>query len=190
MLGPGPIRLDKRPHQRLEIAGGRGMDSKQDDTRLRESNTALDGNLPEVFIQRQQDARRRFGEVQQGGVLPAGAIGSSPQHVVAGGSQQFDNRPRKVLVGEEAHLSGNRIGLVFVGQVTGVGQAGENVVSRQPGIVRQELVFGLTGGEEFENELDGQTRPANHWFAGQDLRIDDDAFRKRHNHSLVCNGAV
>jgi len=28
---------------------------------------------------------------------------------------------------------------------------------------RQELVFGLTGGEEFENELDGQTRPANHW---------------------------
>jgi hypothetical protein len=41
-----------------------------------------------------------------------------------------------------------------------------------------------------ENELDGQACPADHWFSGQDLGIDDDAFRKRHNHSLVCNGAV
>ena len=92
---------------------------------------------------------------------------------------------------EEAHLpwkwvGWNRIGLVFVGQVAGLGQAGENVVSRQAGIVCQQLAFGLTGSEEFENELNGQACLADHWFAGQDLGIDHDAFRKRHNHSLAC----
>lgn len=25
------------------------------------------------------------------------------------------------------------------------------------------------GREEFENEFDGETRPSDHWFAGQDL---------------------
>jgi hypothetical protein len=39
---------------------------------------------------------------------------------VAVGAKRFDNRPRKVLVGEDAHLRRNRIGLVFVGQVAGV----------------------------------------------------------------------
>ncbi len=40
------------------------MNSKQDDARLFDRNPALNGNLPEVLIQRQYDARFGFGEVQ------------------------------------------------------------------------------------------------------------------------------
>jgi hypothetical protein len=46
-----------------------------------------------------------------------------------------------------------------VGQIAGVRQAGKNVLSRQSGIVDQEVVLGLAGCEEFQNELDGETRP-------------------------------
>ena len=102
------------------------------------------------------------------------------------GAKCLDNRPRKVFVSEKPHLHWNRIGLVFVGQVAGVGQAGENILSRQARIVYQELALGLAGREEFENELDGQTGPSDHWFAGQDLRIHDDALGKRHDLSLPC----
>ena len=162
------------------------MDPKQDNAALLERRPALDGNLPKVLIQSQHDARFGFGEIQKGGILSAGAIGSGPKHIVAIGAKHLDNRLREALVGEEAHLRRNRIGLVFVGQVAGVRQAGENILARQARIVCLDLVLGLTGREEFENELDGQTRPSDHWFAGHDLGVDDDALREGHNRSLPC----
>jgi hypothetical protein len=48
----------------------------------------------------------------------------------------------------------------------------------------QEFALGLAGRKEFENELDGQARPSDHRFAGQDPGIDDDALRQRHDLSL------
>lgn len=95
----------------------------------------LNGNLPEVLIQRQHDTPLGFGKVQKDNILPSRAIGPGPKDIVAVGAKRLDNRPRKVLVSEDAHLRWNRIGLVFVRQVAGIGQASENVVSRQPGIV-------------------------------------------------------
>lgn len=64
----------------------------------------------------------------------SGAISARPKNVVAAGATCLDARLRKVLVSEEAHLRWNRIGLVFVGQVAGVRQAGEDVLSRQSGV--------------------------------------------------------
>lgn len=90
--------------------------------------------------------------------------------------QYGDNRLGEVLVSEQAHLRWNRIGLVFVGQVAGVRQAGENILSRQARVICQDIALGLAGHEQFENELDCQTRPADHWLAGQDSRIHDNAF--------------
>lgn len=49
------------------------------------------------------------------------------------GAPTLNGNPPEVLIGEEAHLSRNRKGLVFVGQIAGVRQAGENVISRQSG---------------------------------------------------------
>ena len=117
------------------------MGSKQDDTRLFEWNPALNGNLPEVLVQYQHDAGLGLGKIQQDGILPSGAIGPGPAHIVAGGAESLDDRLGKVLVGEQAHLSWKRVGLVFVGQVTGIRQTGENVVSRQAGIVGITTVY-------------------------------------------------
>ncbi len=94
--------------------------------------------------------------------------------------------PRKVLVSEDAHLRWNRIGFVFVRQVAGVGETGENVVSSEPGVVRQNLALGLAGREEFEDEFYGKTGSTDHRFASQDLGINDDTLRKRHIHGLAC----
>lgn len=64
-----------------------------------------------------------------------------------------------------------------MGQVAGVRQARKNVPSRQPWVVCQQFILGLAGRQEFENELNGQTRPPDHRFAGQDLGVDVNALR-------------
>ena len=112
------------------------MNPKQDHAGLFERNPALNGNLPEVLVQRQHDTAFGFGQVQKGGVVPSGAIGPGPKHIMKAGAKRLDDRFRKVLVSQETHLRWNRIGLVFVGQVAGIGQAGEDILSRQAGIVR------------------------------------------------------
>jgi hypothetical protein len=69
---------------------------------------------------------------------------------------------------------------MFVSQVARVRQASENIVSRQPRIICQDFVFGLSRGKKLKNEFDRQASPANHWFTAQDLGINDDALKKRH----------
>jgi hypothetical protein len=80
------------------------MSSKQDDARLFERNPALHGNLPEVLVQHQQDAGLGFGKIQQDGILPSGAIGPGPKHIMAAGAKGLDDRLREVLVSEQALL--------------------------------------------------------------------------------------
>ena len=95
----------------------------------------MNGNLPEVLVERQHDTRFGFGQVQKNNVFPSGAISPGPKDIVAAAAKCLDDWPRKVLVSKEAHLRWNRIGLVLVGQVAGVRQAGEDVLSRQSGVV-------------------------------------------------------
>ena len=96
------------------------MNSEQNDAGSFQRDPALNGNLPEVLIERQHDARFGFGQIQKYDVFPSRAIGAGPKYIVAAGAKRLDDWLRKVLIGEEAHLRGNRIGLVFVGQVAGV----------------------------------------------------------------------
>ena len=98
----------------------------------------------------------------------------------------YENPKRKSAYSGRVMLPVKDVDGVFVCQVAGVGQAGENILSGQAGIVGQEFALRLACGEKVENELDGQTCPADHWFAGQDPGIHDDAFRKRHEHILPC----
>ena len=58
--------------------------------------------------------------------------------------------------------------------------AGQNVLASQSGIVCQKIILGLTGGQEFKNELDGQAGPSYDWLAGHEFWVDDNALRKRH----------
>jgi len=96
------------------------MNPEQDNTGSFEMNPALEGDLPEVFVQRQYDARFGFGEAQKDNILPSRAIGPGPKDIVAIGTKRLDNRLWKVLISQDAHLGWDRKGLVFVGQVAGV----------------------------------------------------------------------
>lgn len=80
------------------------MNSKPDDAGLLEGNPALNGNLPEVLIQSQQNPGFRFGKLKEFRVLPSGAMGSSPTHVVAISTKHLDGWLREVLVGKDSHL--------------------------------------------------------------------------------------
>src|ERR1044071_184707 len=117
MAGPRGVRYDKRAHKRLEFLRSRWMDSEQNDTGLFQWVSALNGNLPEVLLERQHDARLCFGQVQEGDVFRSREISAGPQNVVTLGSKIVDNRLREVLVGEKAHLRWNRECLVFVGEI-------------------------------------------------------------------------
>jgi hypothetical protein len=125
------------------------MNPKQHHAGSFEGNPALNGYLPEVLVQRQHDAGFGFGDLQKDSVLQSGAFGSGPKHIMTLGAKRLYDWPREVLVSEEAHLRWDRIGLVFVGQIAGVRQAGENVFARQARVVRQEILFGLAGSEKF-----------------------------------------
>jgi hypothetical protein len=62
---------------------------------------ALQSNLPEVLVQRQNQPGLGFRAFQQGGICVARTIGSRPEHVVAGSPHDIDSREREVLVGED-----------------------------------------------------------------------------------------
>ena len=47
----------------------------------------------------------------------------------------------------------NRVRLILASEIAGVGQAREDVIVRQPRIVRKNIGFRLTGGEQFQNEV-------------------------------------
>lgn len=116
MPGPSPIRFDKRAHERPEILGSGGTNSEQNDTGLFEWNPALNGNLPEVLIQREHDARFSLGAVQEGNVLPSRAVSPGPKYIVAPrcatpptiGFGKFSSARKRIL-------RWNRIDLEFVG---------------------------------------------------------------------------
>ena len=134
--GPRPIRLNKRPHERFDILRCCRMNPEQSDARLLQRYPALNGNPPEILVERQHDALFGFGQVQKGDVFPSTAISAGPKDVVAASTKCLDAWLRKVLVRKGPHLRWNRIGLVLVGQVAGVRQAGEDVLSHQSGVVR------------------------------------------------------
>lgn len=99
-------------------------------------------------------------------------------------AKRLHKRLRKVLVGEQAHLRWNWECLVYVGEIAGVRQTGKDVLALQARIIGQDFLLGLAGCEKFQNELDGQTRPADHWLAPQDFGIRDNPLGELHVDSL------
>lgn len=63
-------------------------------------------------------------------VAATGIYFGVPVISVAAGAKPTDNQLREILVSEQSHLRGDRISLVFVGQIAGVGRTGENVISQ------------------------------------------------------------
>lgn len=86
--------------------------------------------------------------------------------------------------GLEAGLGWKREVLEFVGEIAGVGEAGKDVFSRQARVVGEDFVFGLEGCQEFQDEVNGHTSTAVDWFAGEDLRVQDDTLWQAHGYRL------
>jgi len=153
-------------------------------------STSLNGDLPKLLVERNHDSSLGFCQFQQGKVFGARKIRPRPQNIVVIGAQRLYNLPRKILVGEETRLRWNRKRFVFVGEVTGIREAREDVLPRQARIVGNYLALGLPRRQQFKDQLDGNTGPADHWLAGQDLKIYNDALRKRHTFSVLLGKPV
>jgi hypothetical protein len=115
------------------------MDSEQDDAGLCQRGAALHRDLPEVLVEGRDDAGLGVRQIQQGDIACSGEAGASPQEVVPAGSKRVHDRLRNDLIGEESQLrrngGWNRESLVLVGEVAGVCEAGEDVLTREAGVV-------------------------------------------------------
>ena len=117
------------------------MNSKQDNAGFLQRYSALNSNLPEVFIERQENTFGGLRKIQKVDVSGAGEIGADPQDMMAGGAKRFDSGLWEVLVREQKHLRRDWVGLVFVGQVAGVRKTREDIVSCEAGIVVQDVIL-------------------------------------------------
>ena len=68
---------------------------------------ALDGDFPEIFIERQQDPAIRFRDIQERSIACTWQVRACPLHIVTGLPQCLNARQRQVLVGEQAHQTGS-----------------------------------------------------------------------------------
>jgi hypothetical protein len=62
---------------------------------------------------------------------------------------------------------------------TCIRQTGKDVLSHQARVVAEDFAFRLSSGQKFQNELDGESRPADHRLTRQDLGVNHNALRQR-----------
>ena len=60
-------------------------------------------------------------------------------------------------------------------------QTRKDIVSRQPWIILQDIRFGLSGGEQFQDKFDGQSSASDYGSTGEDSGIDHNAIGPRHS---------
>ena len=121
----------------------RGMNSEQNDSGSFQWAPILNGDLSQVFVERQHDACFGLRQIQQGHV----ACSSEDR---CGPTERRGHRPEANLrsASESSHRRGgaptlDRECLVFVGDIAGVRQTRQNVVARQPRVVGEEVVLRL-----------------------------------------------
>ncbi len=69
------------------------MDSEQNDPGLFQRAPTLNGDLPEVLVERQHEARFGLRQIQQSDVACSGEIRTGPRNVVAIGSKRLYGVP-------------------------------------------------------------------------------------------------
>ena len=109
------------------------MHPKQNYTATFETTRSLQGELPEIFVERQDQSAIRFSAIKQRPVFYARAVYARPKNVVALFPENLDGRERKVLVRQKSHSGRNWEGFVLVRKITCVGQAREYILLVRPG---------------------------------------------------------
>ncbi len=80
------------------------MHSKQDNARVFDWRSFLQGDLQEIFVQCKDRASLKFRSLQNSRVVPVGAICRDPENVMPGGSQFIDNQLREIFIREQFHF--------------------------------------------------------------------------------------
>jgi hypothetical protein len=75
---------------------------------------------------------------------------------------------------------GERVRLVLVRQMAGVGQTGEDILVREARVISKNVGFRFSRGQQVEDELHRQPRAADHRLSSQNLGINYDAVGPRH----------
>jgi len=87
----------------------------------------------------------------------------------------------EVFVSQKSHSGQKGIGPVFMREIARVRQACEDIFSSDSGVVLENLIFGLVGRQQSQNELDGKACAADNRFSGKYLGIDGNSRRQRHD---------
>jgi len=159
----------------------RWMNAKHHHTAPRNRLLALQGDLPEIPIESQNQSPFDFSHLDNGWISGARSCRPDPDHIVSVEAQRLYRRPRKILVRQKQHLGWNRIRPELVRQVTCVRQARKNIFLRQPRILIEDRGFRLSCGEQFQDELDRKSGSSNDRLSRENIWIDVDSFRPRHD---------
>jgi hypothetical protein len=103
-----------------------------------------------------------------------------PDGIVSIAAQRIDRKAREGFVCQEKHLSGDRVGLVFMCQVTRIRETSKNIFSCKTRIVLEDLPFRLAGCEEFQKQFHRDSSAADHGFPRENLWIYFDSLRPSH----------
>ncbi|MHB8606666.1 MAG: hypothetical protein ACYDCK_15595 [Thermoplasmatota archaeon] len=144
---------------------------------------ALDEDAAEVEVLRQHRAAESSGRLDDCDVRrPTKPRFDDGEDVGAGRAQVLDERPRDVLVREEA----NDLHHPELDPVSGLHDSRSvedrrvEIGARELRIFAKDLVALDTVRDEREDEMDGHARTADHRLAGEDRRIHDDALVRVH----------
>lgn len=80
------------------------MHANQNDTTSPHPFLPLNRDLPEILVQREQDAAPGFGPLKNVFVAGAWKIPARPQNIMVGKTHVFDNPAREILIRENLHL--------------------------------------------------------------------------------------
>ena len=97
------------------------MNAEEDHAGILKGSAALNRELPEVFVQREDDPRLGFREIQEERIACAGVAGPGPNEIVAIRAKSIHMRAGGILISEQPHLCGDRISPVFVSEKARIG---------------------------------------------------------------------
>jgi hypothetical protein len=125
LTNPGVLQIQNLADQDCDSVRSCRVNPEQDYATRSEALPALNCELPEIPVQREQNSSLLFRAIEEKLVVRGREVSSGPKNVVLIKAQPINDGLGKILVGEESHhSSGNWIGPEFVSKVAGVRETG------------------------------------------------------------------
>jgi hypothetical protein len=164
----------------LDLRGGPLVGQAQQDHTPMHELLAKD-DLAEVLVVGDDDAIFGQGARQDGRVVGPAVRVEDRDHVVALRRKPPGHGRPGAFIHEKPQLRGLRSQRDERGAVERLRseeQTGEDVLAREPLVLGEDLLDGLTGGQETEDELDREAGASDHRLSDHDLRVDGDSLQE------------